>query len=146
MTIIYTAFVCLTLLVAVMAYTSGANRVVKAAAIVSLVVVGLGLEGHYRASLGKPIENYPPDGFVYVHHEVQGEDIAIWAWLEKSGNKLYLIPFDQETAEELAEAQEKGTPQQGTFTNKQDGKRNDSDSGLIFDDWIGDYTGETKGG
>jgi len=146
MTIIYLAYASLTLFMAYLAYVSFANKIIKGAAIVALVIFGLGLELHYKESLGSPIEALPPDGFIYVHHEVQGEDITIWVWLEDKGDKLYLIPFDQETAEELAEAQKKGTPQQGSFNTDQNGQKNDSDSSLIFEDWMGDYTGETKNG
>jgi len=146
MTVIYIAFVSLALLVAVLAYTSRAYGVIKAIAIVGLVALGLGLEGHYKASLGKPIESNPPNGFIYIHHEIQGEDIIIWSWVKGVGHRLYVIPFDQRAAEELAEAQQQGTPQQGRFETDERGVDGDADSGLIFDDWVGDNTGETKGG
>lgn len=142
---IYLTFVALTLLVAWVAYLGKVHWSVKGVMLSALVVFGLAVESHYRSVLGEPIEARPPSGFVYVHHEVQGESIVIWAWLEDRGDRLYIIPFDQDTAEELAEAQKQGTPQQGSYKTDEEGHKSDSDSGLIFDDFITEYTGETKG-
>ena len=142
---IYLAFSVIAVLTGVLCYTSAAHKAIKAVAIVGVVALGLGLEGHYRASLGKPIEDYPPKGFIYVHHEVQGEDIAIWVWIEETGNRLYTIPYTQETAEELAEAQKKGTPMEGEFII-QEGDSRQTPQSLIMDDWVGENTGEIKGG
>lgn len=146
MSIIYLAYGVLTLLIALLIYKSYSHKFFKALSIVTLVTLGLGLEEHYRTQLGSPIGAEPPNGFVYVHHEVQSENIYIWVWVPEVGNRLYYIPYDQEKAEKLAEAQGEGSPQQGTFTTSQNGEGNDSETSLEFDDWHGDYTGGTKDG
>jgi len=146
MTYIYIAFVVLTLLVSWVAYLGKVHWSIKGVMLSALVLFGLFVESHYKSALGAPIDSRPPDGFIYVHHEVVADDILVWAWVEDQGDRLYVMPYDQDDAEALEEAQQKGTPQQGAFTITQDGEQNDSDSGLIFDDWMGDYTGETKNG
>lgn len=144
MTYIYLSFVGLSLLVSWVAYAGKVHWFIKGAMLTFLILFGLFVEGHYRERLGAPIESLPPNGFIYVHHEVVADTILIWAWVEETGDRLYVIPFDQDTAEALAEAQQKGTDQQGSFVSDSEGTENDSDSSLIFDDWMGDYTGETK--
>ena len=149
MVIIYLSLSALALLIGVLSYTSAAHKALKALAIVGVIALGLGLEGHYRASLGKPIEMFPEGEWLYVAHQVQGEDIFLWNWTEEDGNKLYVFSMTQEKAEqleEMKEAQEWGVEMQGEFILNDSGMRTDQDPALIIDDWVGDYTGETKGG
>lgn len=145
MTTIYMLFVVFALLFAVVSYSSKEPKLVKALVIVSFVVLGLSVEGHYRYSLGKPIEDYPVGKWVYVHHEVQGGNIILWVWWEDTGNKLYSFPFDQDTAEELADAQQQGNDQIGEFEEQPEEEgRLDTAQVLEFDEYVGEYTGETK--
>ena len=145
MIIIYVAFACLAVLLGWLTYTTPAHRMVKAVAIVGLIILGLGLEAHYKRSLGKPIPDYPQGEFLYIAHEVQGDSIMLWAWTEGRGNRLYVIPFNQDTAEALEEAKDADGDQGGEFRADEGGEQNDFEPSLIIDDWFGEYTGETKG-
>lgn len=121
---IYVSFVALAVLVAVLCYISRAYSVLKAVTLAALVMLGLGLETHYRDQLGAPIAAYPQEEFTYVNHQVQHEQIFLWVWTKERGNRLHVIPFDQETAEKLEEAKKKseaGTGQQGTFDSSKKG-------------------------
>ena len=134
MIVIYTAFVVLSVAVAVLLYVSGAHKIIKALALSSLVVLGLGLEDHYRENLGKPIDGYPSREFIYVHHELQGQSIYLWVYIPDIGHRLYAFPYSQETAEELEEgqdAQATGTEQVGRFVQD---PRNPEARSLEMDD------------
>ena len=134
MTIIYISFTALALSIAILLYVSQAHKIFKALALSSLIVLGLGLEAHYRANLGTPIKDYPSGEFIYVHHELQGQTIYLWVYYQDIGHRLYVFPYDQDTAEELKdgqEAQAEGQEQVGRFV--QDPRNPDARS-LEMDD------------
>ena len=115
---IYIAFTALALSIAILLYVSQAHKIFKALALSSLIVLGLGLEAHYRDNLGAPIMGYPQGEFAYIHHQLQGQTILLWVYIEDIGHRLYVFPYDQETAEELKEgkeAQAEGQEQEGRF-------------------------------
>lgn len=144
MTIIYIAFTVLALAMAILLYVSQAHKIFKALALSSLIVLGLGLEAHYRENLGAPIEGYPPGEFIYIHHQLQGQTILLWVYLEGIGHRLYVLPYDQETAEELKEGkdeQAEGHEQSGQFI--QDPRNPDAKS-LELDDVSLSSRGERK--
>lgn len=136
MTTLYVLFSILAISVVYLLYTSKAYRGLKAAALVLLTVFGLTVHEHYVSALGAPLQGVPEGEFVYVHHQIAGDTIELWVWTEERGNRLYEIPYSQETAEELEKAKQKnegGTPQQGEFPPT-DGKTA-SPPAPKFDDW-----------
>lgn len=142
---IYIAFTALALCVAVLLYASHAHAVIKATALASLIVLGLGLESHYRDRLGAPIEGYPQGGFTYVHHVIYGNSIMLWVNTEGLGSRLYVFPYDQETAEELEEAKEgndQGFERTGAFVVD---PRNTEAMSLEMDDINNPQHRDTKG-
>ena len=134
MTIIYIAFTALSISIAILLYVSQAHKVFKALALSTLIVLGLGLESHYRAHLGTPIVGYPPTEFVYIHHTLEGQTIHLWVYMEDRGHRLYVFPYSQDTAEKLQggkEQQAEGNEQTGRFV--QDPRDPDAES-LEMDD------------
>ncbi len=147
MTVVYITFGVLTFLVAICTYLSTAHYLVKGLMIIVLVLFGFFTEVHYRDSLGAPIEGFPEGKFRYTYHEVQGDFILLWVWTEGKDDRLYNFPFDQETAEELAKAQQEGqegATQGGEFITDQN-QEGELDTSLFMDDWVGPLTDETKG-
>ena len=68
---------------------------------------------------------------------------TLWTWSEEEGSKLYVFPYDQDTAQELEEAEGKmgdGQLQGGSFS---DTAERDS-PGLEMDDWYAPDTEVTK--
>ena len=123
MIILYMLFSLLAIAVVWLLYTSKAHRGLKGASLVLLTVFGLSMYEQYVSVLGAPIQGVPEGEFVYVHHEVSGDDINLWVWTEENGNRLYTFPYSQEAAEELTKAQEKteeGVPQAGQFPAGED--------------------------
>jgi uncharacterized membrane protein YqiK len=143
MTLVYAAFAVLAVLVGILVYTTLVFNLIKAGAIVALIVLGLGLEVHYRSKLGAPIEGYPDDKALYVAHQVQGVHILIWVWDETLNNRLYMIPYDQATAEQLEAAGEAGSEQSVEFIESE-GDNGSTEVSVEVDDWSGDRTEETK--
>lgn len=125
-------------------YTSKAHRSLKAAALVLLTVFGLVMHSEYVKVLGAPLQSLPEGEFVYVHHEVAGDDINLWVWTEAKGNRLHTFPYSQEAAEKLEGAKQKteeGVPQAGEFPAGEDNVL--TPQSPEFDDWQprgGSYT------
>ena len=144
MILIYTIYLLLSSLVVFLIYYSSLSKFIKASALTATVLLGLITQDHYTSQLGKPIEIYPDGEFVYVHHVSAGDDIILWTWTEDVGDRLYIFPYSQETAEELEEAKEgtaEGKPQTGEFTEKENGQYA---PGLHIDDWKGPSSQESK--
>ena len=112
--------------VAFLVYYLQAPTVIKVVAMSLLILCGIFSERHYRSVLGAPIEMRPPDGFLYVWHEITNYgEIVIWANVDGLGNRLYKIPYDRETAKALEEAgqsKEEGIPVEGQFIQGADGE------------------------
>ena len=135
MTTIYIVYALLMSLLVFLMFYSTLGKFLKATALSLSLVLGLLVQEHYQDQLGKPIPTYPTGEFLYVHHETQGDSIKLWAWSEEEGDRLYIFPYSQETAQKLAEAQEKaeeGVEQSGEFSGD-DG--NEESPGLRVDDW-----------
>ncbi len=65
---------------------------------------------YFYSIIGTPIEIFPPDEFIYVHHEaVEGGDyIILWARdPEDNQHRLYKFEYSSENMKELGEAQER---------------------------------------
>jgi hypothetical protein len=124
-------------------FYSSAMQLIKATALSTLVWGGVYGLDYYKQQLGKPIPGYPTYEFVYVKHMTTGEGITLWTWSEEEGSKLYVFPYDQDTAQELEEAEGKmgdGQLQGGSFS---DTAERDS-PGLEMDDWNSPDTEVTK--
>jgi len=124
-------------------FYSNAMHWLKATALSTLVWAGAYGLDYYKQQLGKPIPGYPTYEFVYVKHMTTGDGITLWAWSEEEGSKLYVFPYDQDTAQELEEAKGKmgaGQLQGGSFS---DTAERDS-PGLEIDDWYSPDTEVTK--
>lgn len=135
MTNIYIVYLLLSTFVVFLMFYSRLNVFVKALALSATILLGLLTQAHYILQLGKPIKKYPADKFVYVHHVSQVDKIYVWVWTDEAGNKLHVIPYSQDTAEELQkgkEGQKRGTTQEGKFSKAKDGSNN---PGLIIDTW-----------
>lgn len=145
MALVYTFYVLLAAAVVFLVFYSSIHKTVKATTLTLLVVFGLAVADHYNKHIGSPIQGLPEYEFTYVHHEATGDTIKLWVWSKEMGDRLYVFPYDQDTAQELSKAQEKtknGRPQQGGFTPEEDGDR--YNPGLELDGWVGDNTTETK--
>jgi hypothetical protein len=133
----------LSALVVFLIFYSNAYSWIKAFALSALILTGTYGLDYYKNQLGKPIPGYPAYEFVYVKHMTTGEGITLWAWSEEEGSKLYVFPYDQDTAQELEEAEGKmgeGQLQGGSFS---DTAERDS-PGLEMDDWYSPDTEVTK--
>ncbi len=137
MTNIYIVYLLLSTFVVFLMFYSRLNVFVKALALSATILLGLLTQAHYILQLGKPIEKYPSDEFVYVHHMSEVDKIYVWIWTNEAGNRLHVIPYNQDTAEELQkgkEKQQKGSTQKGKFSKAKDGSNN---PGLMIDTWKG---------
>jgi hypothetical protein len=137
---LYVLYTLLAVTVGWLLYASKAHRAVKGAALVLLTIFGLTMYQQYVSALGAPLQGVPEGEFVYVHHEVKGDNINLWVWTEGRGDRLHTFPYSQEAAEELEQAKEKtegGVPQSGEFPPGEDGVV--TPEALEFDDY-------TKGG
>ena len=146
MTSIYISFAVATILVCFLIYSSRLHVAIKALAFSSLVLLGFFTEGYYRDQLGAPIKGLPQGEFVYMHHIVVGDQIRLWIWTEDRGDRLYVMPYDQETAEELEKAKQEtegGSTQQGEFHTEDDNGKPQPPS-LRTDDWKGDLNDHRK--
>jgi hypothetical protein len=142
---IYAIFFVVSVLMAMLAYTSRVSKVFKAVAFSFMVTLGLFTDAHYRDQLGIPATGIPVGEFVYVHHVVVGDSIKLWIWTEERHDRLHIIPYDQETAEKLQEAKERtegGVTQNGQFELEDEGG-NPQQPSLEMDDWTG--TSDTIG-
>lgn len=143
MILIYTAYLLLSAVVVFLVYYSSLGRTFKASALTLAVLLGVFAQSHYIKQLGSPIHEYPADGFVYVHHTAEGDFIKLWVWLEDRGDRLYIIPYTQETVKALEEAKEEtaiGNPQSGEF----EGEGERQEPGLQLDDYQGGSVIERK--
>jgi len=144
---IYVSYVVMAVSSAILLYTSRAFFAIKLVALASVVVLGLGLEAHYRDQLGAPIAAYPEGEFEYVYHSVQGDSIYLWVWNKTKENRLYVIPYDQETAEELEKAKQQaqeGDATEGTFVSDRTGSSEEQNLEISDPDTI-DPSSFTKG-
>jgi hypothetical protein len=143
MTYLYFGYGLLASAVVFLLFYSNAMQLIKATALSTLVWGGVYGLDYYKQQLGKPIPGYPAYEFVYVKHMTTGEGITLWTWSEEEGSKLYVFPYDQDTAQELEEAEGKmgdGQLQGGSFS---DTAERDS-PGLEMDDWYSPDTEVTK--
>ena len=147
MLILQVTYVLLAAVVVFLMFYSRLSYLVKASALTLSVLLGALAQSHYVKLLGSPIQGFPSYEFVYVHHTAVGGVIKLWIWDEGLGDRLYIIPYDQDTAQELEEAQkesEKGTPQSGQFSEEETGSDKDQSPSLELDDWAGDKTETEK--
>jgi hypothetical protein len=143
MILIYITYLLLAALVVFLIFYSSMGGVIKASALTLAVLLGVFVQGHYIKQLGSPIDGYPDYEFVYVHHIAEGNEIKLWVWSKETGDKLYVLPYSQEIAEELEKAKSKaegGAMQGGSFEETS----RDKAPGLHLDDWKGDNTSERK--
>lgn len=136
MTYIYITYVAFaSLLVGLMVY-SRLHVTIKAMALTTFALIGVLVQQHYQDQLGAPIVGEPDGEFIYVAHQAAGDSIRLWAYTDDKGDRLYIFPYSQETAEKLEEANDKGSatgiPQSGEFVEEQGGDRSE---GLRFYDW-----------
>lgn len=136
MTLVLTIYLLLITATVFMVFYSSIHFSVKGTALSLAVLLGVVTHGHYTEQLGKPVQGYPPVEFVYVHHNVDGDNINLWIWTEDRGNRLYVMPYSQETAEELEKAKAKtegGQAVAGEFIEQEDGR--EGHPGLELDDY-----------
>jgi len=81
MILIYSVYLLLSALVVFLIFYSSLSKLIKATALTATVLLGVVTQEHYSSQLGKPIEEYPPGGFVYVHHVSAGDAITLWVWI-----------------------------------------------------------------
>lgn len=144
MTNIYIVYLLLSTFVVFLMFYSRLNVFIKALALSTTILLGLLTQTHYMLQLGKPIKKYPADKFVYIHHMSQVDKIYVWVWTDETGNRLHVIPYSQDTAEELQkgkEGQQRGSTQEGKFSKAKDGSNN---PGLIIDTWKGPKDSNSK--
>jgi hypothetical protein len=119
-------------------YYSTVSWVLKASIFPLLIFLGMFISIYWNDVRGSPIVGYPPNEFVYVHHVLTpNKQIILWITsLDNRRHRMYIFPYDRETAQELAEAQQKGAGGQmtkGTFVEGNTPYRR----GLELDDWQG---------
>jgi|SaaInlV_125m_DNA_1040241.scaffolds.fasta_scaffold130046_2 hypothetical protein len=106
-------------------YTSAAPFLVKLIAMPTAVVYLIMCVYLIVVLSGAPIKNEPEGVWTYVHHEVVGDNIVLWAyWGEENKHRLYEFEYDREKAKKLNEAKEgrkKGVAQNGEFKNPPEG-------------------------
>ena len=144
MILIYSIYLLLTAFVVFLVFYSKMGTIIKASTLTLSILLGVFVQSHYIKQLGSPIEGYPDYEFVYIHHLASGDEIKLWVWDGTRGDRLYVIPYSQEVAEELEEAKketEDGTAQGGSFEHD---SGNDEAPGLELDDWQGDNVSERK--
>jgi hypothetical protein len=143
MTYLYFGYGMLAAALVFLVFYSNAVSWLKLISLSVLTITGVYGLAYYKQQLGKPIPGYPAYEFVYVKHMTTGEGITLWVWSEEEGSKLYVFPYDQDTAQELEEAEGKigeGQLQGGSFS---DTAERDS-PGLEMDDWYSPDTEVTK--
>ncbi len=141
---IYATYLLLVMFVVFLIFYSDLSRIIKASTLTLAVLLGVFVQDHYVKQLGNPLKGYPDYEFVYIHHISSGDEIKLWVWDEARGDRLYVIPYSQEVAEELEKAKEKageGVTQVGTFTQT---SGNEEAPGLELDDWQGANVSERK--
>lgn len=144
MILIYISYLLLIAFVVFLVFYSNISSIIKASTLTVAVLLGVFVQSHYIKQLGSPVEGYPDYEFVYIHHLSTGDEIKLWVWDEGRGDRLYVIPYSQEVAEELEEAKEKseeGIAQSGTFTES---SGDNEAPGLRLDDWQGGNVSERK--
>lgn len=86
-------------------YKSRAALAIKASAVALCFVFGLFAYKHYVEVLGAPIVGMPVGEFEYLHHRVGGDSmIYLWVYSPDDGDRLYVFPYDRDTAKELEQA------------------------------------------
>lgn len=116
------------ILLAISFYYSRIHWILKALCLTLFSMLSIIFYEYYIDSLGLPIQGYPVEYFVYIHHIVSSDNtITLWIITHESGeSKLYKFPYERETAKTLGEA-EKQTEQQkqvqGTFVHTADGSQ-----------------------
>ena len=106
------------LCLAYLVYNSYARFSTKLLIFPFVVICSLFLGSLIMDYAGRPIEQYPQTEFLYVHHTLSqdGKWIYLWCDDEETGNRLYMFPYDRDTAKKLAEAGQQDKPVVGTFT------------------------------
>ena len=101
--------VLLCIYLAVLMYYSNASFIFKLIGLPGMSIFLVGLIYLLIIKAGAPIEQFPKDGWNYVHHEIMdgGDNIYIWANYTERGNRLYKIEYDRETAKKLQQAKNK---------------------------------------
>lgn len=116
------------ILVAVSFYYSSIPYIFKYINLALFAVMAYMFFEHYVDSLGTPIRDYPKQDFLYVHHVINGDNtITLWVvHSETNRSRLYVIPYDRETAKTLGDAEFRTQQQRsvhGTFEQTEDGSR-----------------------
>lgn len=136
MTLIYVIYILLMSFTVFLMFYSNLGGFVKASALTLSLLLGLAVQAHYTDQLGIPIQTHPSGEFVYTHHTTSGDSIKLWAWTEERGDRLYVFPYSQETAQTLDGAKDKaaeGQAQSGEFVV--DVNDNESSPGLRIEDF-----------
>ena len=129
-------------LVAVLTYQSYAHTLVKFIALPMVVAFAFMTIEHFESVRGTPIEGYPAEHFVYVHHTnegLKGETIIIWIKNIDNMNKMYTFPYSRDTMKKLNEMkkQEQGEQDgQGQFRNINPGNNEE----VVLNDYEGERT------
>jgi hypothetical protein len=112
---------------ALLMYTSAAPFLIKLVAMPTAVVYLVMCLYLIVILSGAPIKSEPKGVWTYVHHEVVGETIVLWAyWGEDNRHRLYEFDYDREKAKKLNEAKDgrqSGNPQNGEFKKPPEGGR-----------------------
>lgn len=107
------------ILLAFLVYWSKAHWIIKSLVLIGLLIKGMLAFVFYQHMLGAPILGYPSYEFQYVHHIVTAdEEIILWVYDIEKEHRLYLMPYDRESAIELEKARqgtENGIPMVGEF-------------------------------
>jgi len=144
MTTVIVGGVTLCVLVSLLSYWSQVHTIVKVLSLSAALLLLHSTLTLYKEMLAAPIENTPPDGFIYVHHITTSETITVWVWVEDRGHRLYEIPYDRKTAESMQEAQEQtaaGNMQEG---HPVDGGGTGDSNSIDFEPWKPDTIIDTK--
>ena len=96
-----------------LAYTSRFPAYLKLMMLPLAGVIVLSSLAIYYESLGKPNPYGMPERSEYIHHRITNDDtIVVWLLTEEKGDRLYVIPYTRESAQELEEAKEQKEGQQ----------------------------------
>jgi hypothetical protein len=93
-------------LVTVITYRAGVSWIVKSTILMLFLTLGLVAYVDYTLNLGAPIKSKPHDDVVYIHHYIDftSANIALWAYDDQLGHRLYVYPYTREDAATLSNA------------------------------------------
>lgn len=120
--------ILLCILVALLMYWSTAPFLIKLLTLPFTISFSLFIVWQMISLMGSPLKRFPIGEFTYIHHEPLngGKAIALWVWSERFEDfRLYLFPYDRDTAKKLQKARQKkqeGKPTRGKFKSNKETK------------------------